>query len=710
MRKPVPAESLDTRSNLGGEPLDEGSAVASALGECLPWERPSGEPHGNGICLSGGGLRAAAFSLGAIQALQKERGLLYGPKAADHLAAVSGGSYIGTAFMLTACQGDQELHPPPLDPQAPETGYVISHGRYLTEDGPARSVARFVPRLIANALSGVVMFLWSAVMLADAVVLLDHFTPVPTWPSQWRGLSLPVFFTAVSLFFASTITDRSWKRHLWLVMGGAGIASAAPSLISAIRDSPVLSSPNWWKDHPTFVAFGLATYLGATIASALNAFMLRLPRFVRGASDAVTRNAPRLVSALILCFAIAQVQPRMADAFDYRITDAEALVFLLLFFGILVIAIPASVTPDAVSLHRPYRDLLSRCFGVRRRPDSQVEAIRPTTDARSSSFKSAHVRVPRLLVCATANVRTPRGERGWKGTVAPFVFSHDRCGLAGIPGAWFDTRQLEIGRARLGFTRRKTEPELSAMGAVGISGAAVAPSMGDLTMTGLRPLLAMLNARLGVWLPNPLSATRRLIVASRPNRPPAWSSRRRESGSLGPGFEALVAEFFGIHTMDARRIYITDGGHYDNLGLLALLRARSKTIWCVDAYQNRRHLGRQLERVVELAQRDLSVSISIDAAAFRLLPRSDSVAVSAVAIGEIDYPETDIKGTLVVIKLALTTTTPPALTRYRELDRRFPYHPTWRQWFDQPRFEQYVRLGHHVASEALSQAPSEALS
>ena len=54
-----------------------------------------------GICCSGGGIRSAAFSLGALQHLQEEGEL----RRASYLAAVSGGSYIATAISVAAKTG-----------------------------------------------------------------------------------------------------------------------------------------------------------------------------------------------------------------------------------------------------------------------------------------------------------------------------------------------------------------------------------------------------------------------------------------------------------------------------------------------------------------------------------------------------------------------------------------------------------------------------
>jgi hypothetical protein len=62
------------------------------------------EPGKAGICCSGGGIRSAAFNLGALQALQSKRAL----SEAKYLSAVSGGSYIAAAFCMVAKTEDPE--------------------------------------------------------------------------------------------------------------------------------------------------------------------------------------------------------------------------------------------------------------------------------------------------------------------------------------------------------------------------------------------------------------------------------------------------------------------------------------------------------------------------------------------------------------------------------------------------------------------------
>ena len=88
-----------------------------------------------GICLSGGGIRSAAFALGAIQALQIRLGLLNGPTRARYLSAVSGGSYTAAAYSLAA---GGVLDTPSVRILRPDLTEAVAHGAVEhTKDGRA---------------------------------------------------------------------------------------------------------------------------------------------------------------------------------------------------------------------------------------------------------------------------------------------------------------------------------------------------------------------------------------------------------------------------------------------------------------------------------------------------------------------------------------------------------------------------------------------
>src|SRR3954470_10980258 len=99
-----------------------------------------------GVCCSGGGIRSAAFNLGALQCLQAQRVL----KQADYLSAVSGGSYIASAFCTVAKTWEKERngedsHPGlvpddalPFHPGSPEEHFLRNHLAYLASNGFAK--------------------------------------------------------------------------------------------------------------------------------------------------------------------------------------------------------------------------------------------------------------------------------------------------------------------------------------------------------------------------------------------------------------------------------------------------------------------------------------------------------------------------------------------------------------------------------------------
>jgi hypothetical protein len=102
--------------------------VASFRG---PVEEPDAERIG--VCCSGGGIRSAAFNLGALQALQA-RGEL---ARARYLSAVSGGSYIASAFAMVERSwpwaGVDEPVRPEDDRDDPQNGHDDSNPKLLAE-------------------------------------------------------------------------------------------------------------------------------------------------------------------------------------------------------------------------------------------------------------------------------------------------------------------------------------------------------------------------------------------------------------------------------------------------------------------------------------------------------------------------------------------------------------------------------------------------
>src|ERR1700761_1144260 len=83
------------------------------------------------ICCSGGGIRSAAYCLGALQSLDRG-GLLSKVK---WILGVSGGSYIATSRALVASHLPAGAQPPAYAPGTPEELNLRDNTRYIAPDG-----------------------------------------------------------------------------------------------------------------------------------------------------------------------------------------------------------------------------------------------------------------------------------------------------------------------------------------------------------------------------------------------------------------------------------------------------------------------------------------------------------------------------------------------------------------------------------------------
>ena len=356
-----------------------------------------------------------------------------------------------------------------------------------------------------------------------------------------------------------------------------------------------------------------------------------------------------------------------------------ALLFLGLGGGFLF-----SYVPHRASLHRAYRDRLKSCFAVRREGNKAV-GVEETLLSALAPPEDPQYGFPRLLVCATANVRHS-GQ-----AFVPFVLSHDVCGVPGSAGASFPSRKLELVSEPAGLLTKAREPLLSLFSAVATTGAAVSPSMGRYTYPSMRGLMAAANFRLGRWFPNPFRASIRdaVLAMTAPGSP-------YKRTVLGPGYDELVPEMLGL---DGPRIYLSDGGHFDNLGLLALLRAKCAEIWCLDASPEPRGQAEELARLVDLAREELNIVIEVELGAFQATP--EGLYHSTHAFGTITYPDGSL-GQLIVVKLGLTRDSSAGLLERSRSEPKFPHHPTIRQMYDRSRMNAYREVGRDCALRCLT--------
>jgi hypothetical protein len=689
-------------------------------------EEPRAERYG--ICCSGGGIRSASFNLGALQVLQdRASGCVL--QRATYLAAVSGGSYMAAGLAMVAKVGrpgegsddsDPELvteDAPAFCAGSPEEQYLRNRSSYMAPGvaGKLRLVTRVVLGAAVNLIYlGSVLFLvgWAIGWLYGRWWYpgLETREAVDTGWGLW--VPVGILGAGVVLGLAGTVIRfrrqwlltavRAWAGRL-LVLGlvAAVLVVALPELIAWLQRGPAKGSNVDDSKRGAAVAGGTGALSVVGVALlALRARLLDL-RIVRQASASATKGARQFVSERVLprirtgavLLTAAAVGPLLLGGFFVvcvllNLHDGGDDPWLLL-AGAAAVFVGLSIFGEATtwSLHPFYKHRLSSTFALKRvqGPDGP-EAVRRSDERQVKLSEADPVSGgdrpwPLLLVCAAANVSdagaTPPG-RG----VTSFTFSPSAIGGPLVGGIATETFEQALEHRAEDYT-------LPA--AVAMSGAALAPSMGKLTRWPVRFLLTLANARLGVWLPNP----RRLP----PERRRGW----RHRVLWRPRPDLLLRELLGRNHLDARFLYVTDGGHYENLGLVELLRRGCRDVLCFDASGGRD--VQELGDAIALARSELGVEIDIEPEA--LVPDAETgVAGACCVAGTITFPASvsgPREGHLVYVRCVMAPGAPHDVVAYHQIDPAFPHDSTGEQLYTDQRFEAYRALGRHAAARAVAE-------
>jgi len=148
----------------------------------------------------------------------------------------------------------------------------------------------------------------------------------------------------------------------------------------------------------------------------------------------------------------------------------------------------------------------------------------------------------------------------------------------------------------------------------------------------------------------------------------------------------------GLSSAQGGAIYLSDGGHFENLGLYEMVRRRCRYIVVVDAGADPDAGFADLGNAVLKIRVDLDVEISFEPP-IAITSRSNPIKpVHWFACGEIHYPEGE-KGELLYVKPADLPDVPMDVRAYRNAHDAFPHQPTIDQFFSESQFESYRELG-----------------
>jgi len=228
---------------------------------------------------------------------------------------------------------------------------------------------------------------------------------------------------------------------------------------------------------------------------------------------------------------------------------------------------------------------------------------------------------------------------------------------------------------------------------VATSGAAASPNWGFHTSTAVAFLLTLFNVRLGRWCANPFY-----------KRMPHW-----QSPTFGGGL--LLQELFASTDECSKWVYLSDGGHFENLAIYELVRRRVKVILVGDCGQDALPMRfDDLGDAVRKCYTDFGVRIVLDVDPLNTLSAEGARRFSQaqVVAGKIYYPACGgapaFEGTLFLVKPTLAASLfqeAPDVRNYALANAEFPQQTTTDQWFDEAQFEAYRKLGYLIGRRHL---------
>lgn len=387
---------------------------------------------------------------------------------------------------------------------------------------------------------------------------------------------------------------------------------------------------------------------------------------------------------------------RFAFGLPLPLAALLALLVIVLVFGL-------RVDINKFSLHNMYKNRLIRCYlgaSNKRRNEQPFTGLDDEDDIPLRDLCDPWgpgVQRPMHIINTALNISQGANLAWQERKAASFVLTPLYCGFS-LARTQGDTTSTERDhswetpgyRPTSEYASRDPEEQGFSLGmALATSGAAVSPNMGHATRPARAFVLTMFNLRLGRWSPNPMG-------------------HKWKSPSPRFGLVSLVQELFGYSNERRDFVYLSDGGHFDNLGLYELVRRRCEVIVAVDAGADPKRSFGDLAESIRKCRIDMGVEISLPIQ--DLMPSSDDPLkrpAKSFALGRIRYGNGLPDGQLLLIKptMCKSGTEPVDLLNYAEQNPPFPQQSTADQFFGESQFESYRRLGLHIGSECLRHLP-----
>jgi hypothetical protein len=609
-------------------------------------------------------------------------------------------------------------------------GALVHLCGWLPSAHPGREVGwpRFLLRL---AREGIVIAVAGAAA-GFAVWILARLVPGllnrgPLGPVIYACLAVPVFLAVILVFSHLYIgytsgrqvdAAREWSARYsaWILiiiaawLGTFGLVLWGPIALGRLFE--------YLRSHAAGALPALKTIVGAigVVSGAVTLWMGQgedtagSPRSAKAPmSLALSLAAPTFVISLVVL--LGWLAHRTVDAVEHALTPSyvPALVpnasigaILIVAGGLIGFSIGTALFVDTnkFSLHAMYRARLIRAFLGASRPAGERDPNRFT------GFDDADNLPMRDLWPAPGSAPSPPGGRplhvvnvalnlvggsklAWQERKAEsFTFSPLHCGSHSH--GYRPTRQPDSKSEPAGYGGDRG---VSLGTAITISGAAVSPNMGYHSSPVISLLLTLFNVRLGWWLGNPGYAGRKVYTRSAPR------------SSLG----RIVDEALARTDDHNPYVYLSDGGHFENLGLYEMVLRRCHTIVVSDGGCDPSCAFEDLGNAIRKIRIDFGIPIEFEEILIYARENGGPARPGKYgAIGKIHYSRVDPgadDGTLIYLKPAFYGAEPMDVFNYARTSMTFPHETTGDQFFSESQFESYRALGSHVVDQILISPP-----
>lgn len=375
------------------------------------------------------------------------------------------------------------------------------------------------------------------------------------------------------------------------------------------------------------------------------------------------------------------------------------------------------------SLHHFYRNRLVRCYLGASNPMRHPHPFTGFDEKDDIPLKefSGDYPGPYPLINAALNI-TSGGELGYATRRAKsFVFTPQYCGyestMVGTEQSWFERTNpggetfkesyssTALGRSKNTVGQIYPKDGIKLGTAMAISGAAASPNMGYYTSAATGLFMTLFDVRLGWWMGNPAI------------------SKKWASPGPGLGLTYLLSELVAQSDQSKSFVYLSDGGHFENLAVYELLRRRCKLIVACDADCDDGYQFQNLLDLIEKARTDLGAEIVVN---FDLIRPADGSRESEqnFVVGDIFYdPQNPAeRGRFIYVKTSMPKAPassedqrwrhhqnllPDDVWQYFKKHETFPHQSTADQWFDELQFESYRALGEFIGNQAAADIQAE---